>query len=214
MVTTHTDATDDPADPEPELLADAARSQAEIDTFVLACHGNRAAVEAALAEHPTLINTRSTQDETPLGAAAHVGNRGLAEYLLAHGAAPELTASAMLGQADVVLAAVDADPALANARGAHGISILFHAAVGGHEQLAPDLVARGAQTSPELAGSILHAAVHTRQVSLASWALGLGADVQAHDYAGQTPLQRAQARVQADADSELIALLQARGAGR
>ncbi len=207
MVTTHADATDDPTDPAPELLADAARSQAEIDTFVLACHGNRAAVEAALAEHPALINTRSTQDETPLGAAAHVGNRGLAEFLLANGAAPELTASAMLGQTDVVLAAVDADPALANARGAHGISILFHAAVGGHEQLARDLVARGAQTTPALAGSLLHAAVQTRQTSMASWALDLGADVQALDFAQQTPLQRAQARE----DAEMIALLQSSG---
>src|SRR4051794_5577654 len=89
--------------------------QETIDQFVTAAHGNRAAVEAGLAADPSLINARSSLAESPLGAAAHVGNRTMAEYLLQQGATMELPAAAMLGHVAKVEAAVRADPSQANA---------------------------------------------------------------------------------------------------
>ena len=179
------------------------QNQETIDQFVIFCHGNMAGVREMLATDPSLINSRSTLNETPLGAAAHVGNRAMAEYLLGEGADPELPASAMLGKDDEVRAAVSADPSLANAVGAHGIPILFHAVIGGNFDLAKYLVEHGADTSPERAGSLLHAAVRAGNVEMAAWVLSLGADLNGLDYEQKTPLQRAEE----SGNAEMIALL-------
>lgn len=69
--------------------------------------------------------------ETALGAASHMGNRPIAEYLISQGARPSLFSAAMLGQLDVVKAFVAAQPGVQRIRGPHGISLLAHARMGG-----------------------------------------------------------------------------------
>jgi hypothetical protein len=69
--------------------------------------------------------------ETALGAAAHMGRADIARYLLAHGARLDVFAAAMLGQVEIVAAIVGAYPAVREARGPHGISLLDHARAGG-----------------------------------------------------------------------------------
>ena len=69
--------------------------------------------------------------EDALGAASHMGNRPIAEYLLSKGARPTLFSAAMLGQIDVVKAAIAAQPGAQRIRGAHSISLLAHAKFGG-----------------------------------------------------------------------------------
>jgi hypothetical protein len=69
--------------------------------------------------------------ETALGAASHMGNRAMAEYLISQGARPSLFSAAMLGQFDVVKAFVAANPGVQRIRGPHSISLLAHARVGG-----------------------------------------------------------------------------------
>lgn len=69
--------------------------------------------------------------ETPLGAASHMGNRPIAEYLLSQGAPPSLFSAAMLGQLDAVKAFVTAEPGVQRIRGPHSISLLAHARMGG-----------------------------------------------------------------------------------
>lgn len=69
--------------------------------------------------------------ETALGAASHMGNRAIAEYLMANGARPSLFSSAMLGQLEVVKAFVAAQPGVQRIRGPHSISLLAHAKAGG-----------------------------------------------------------------------------------
>ncbi|HEY2461774.1 MAG TPA: hypothetical protein VGI16_13260 [Candidatus Acidoferrum sp.] len=69
--------------------------------------------------------------ETPLGAASHMGNRKIAEYLAAQGARPSVFSAAMLGQLDVVKAFVIAQPGVQRIRGPHSISLLAHARMGG-----------------------------------------------------------------------------------
>jgi ankyrin repeat protein len=184
------------------MSATSAPNQETIDQFVIFCHGNMPGVREMLATDATLINSRSSLGETPLGAAAHVGNRTMAEYLLGEGAAPELTASAMLGDDEAIREAVRADPSLANAAGAHGIPILFHAVIGGNFELAKFLTEQGADTSQGQTGSLLHAAVHAGNVEMAQWVLDLGADPSSLDYEGKTPIERAQA----SGNAEMIAL--------
>jgi len=69
--------------------------------------------------------------ETPLGAAAHMGNRPIAEYLISKGAPTSLYSAAMLGQLGVIRALVAAQPGIQHIRGPHSISLLAHARMGG-----------------------------------------------------------------------------------
>lgn len=69
--------------------------------------------------------------EDALGAASHMGNRPIAEYLISKGARPTLFSVAMLGQLDVVKAFIAAQPGAQRIRGPHSISLLAHAKAGG-----------------------------------------------------------------------------------
>jgi hypothetical protein len=71
--------------------------------------------------------------ESALGAASHMGNRPIAEYLISQGARPSLFSAAMLGHVDVVKAMVAASPGAQRIRGPHGISLLAHAKAGGEQ---------------------------------------------------------------------------------
>lgn len=69
--------------------------------------------------------------EDALGAASHMGNRPIAEYLISKGARPSIFSAAMLGQLDVVTSFIAAQPAAQSIRGPHSITLLAHARVGG-----------------------------------------------------------------------------------
>jgi hypothetical protein len=69
--------------------------------------------------------------EEALGAASHMGNRPIAEYLISKGARPSLFSATMLGQLEVVKAFVAALPGAQRIRGPHSISLLAHARAGG-----------------------------------------------------------------------------------
>ena len=77
--------------------------------------------------------------ESALGAASHVGNREIAQCLIANGARPDLFSAAMLGQLDAVKALVAACPGAQRIKGPHGITLLAHARAGG--DLAKPVVA-------------------------------------------------------------------------
>mgnify|MGYP003542191442 CR=1 FL=1 len=93
-----------------------------------------AIVRTLLAAHPELLNARSPLDESALGAAAHVGNREVARFLLDQGAPLEICTAAMLADRAAVAAFLE-DPAQARAVGAHGIPLLTHAKMGGDNAL-------------------------------------------------------------------------------
>jgi len=69
--------------------------------------------------------------ESALGAASHMGNRPIAEYLISKGARPSLFSAAMLGHLEVVRAFVAAQPGVQRIRGPHSISLLAHSQAGG-----------------------------------------------------------------------------------
>jgi hypothetical protein len=106
-----------------------------VQQFVIAGHGDLDAVRAALADEPGLVNAcwdwGGGDWETALGGAAHMGRRDIALMLLEHGARLDVFAAAMLGETEIVRATLEAFPALADARGPHGIPLLAHAVVGG-----------------------------------------------------------------------------------
>jgi hypothetical protein len=109
--------------------------RARVKRFVIAAHGNLAAVKKMLGEDATLIN--GTIDwgngdfETALGGASHMGRRDIAEFLLDHNARLDIFAATMLGKLDIVKAAVAAFPGIVHVPGPHGIPLIVHAQKGG-----------------------------------------------------------------------------------
>jgi hypothetical protein len=103
-------------------------------------HGNLARVKEMLAERPSLAKAAWDWGfgdwETALGAASHVGNREIAEVLIAHGARPDLFTAAMLGWLDVVKALVTANPGIQRLKGPHSIPLLAHAEAGDEKAAA------------------------------------------------------------------------------
>ena len=69
--------------------------------------------------------------ETAIDAASHVGNRPIAEYLIANGARPTIYTAAMMGQLAIVKGWIEAIPGVQRNRGPHGITLLAHARNGG-----------------------------------------------------------------------------------
>ena len=111
-----------------------------VEEFVGNAHGNFARVKEMLEAKPALVN--ATWDwgggdfETALGAAAHMGNKQIAHYLLEKGARLDIFAATMLGRLDLVRAALEAYPNAINTPGPHGIPLRVHAEAGGEDAKA------------------------------------------------------------------------------
>ncbi len=121
----------------PMIVSDIFPSHAPelVREVVTVAHFDLARLKKLLDSRPSL--SRAAWDwgfgdwETALGAASHMGNRPIAEYLLSKGARPSLFSAAMLGQLDVVKAFVAAQPGVQRIPGPHSISLLAHARMGG-----------------------------------------------------------------------------------
>ncbi|MBP1994904.1 ankyrin repeat domain-containing protein [Paenibacillus eucommiae] len=108
-----------------------------VKEFVGNAHGDLDRVKELLQQEPGLIHAAwdwgGGDWETALGAAAHMGRRDIAEFLLEKGARLDLFAAAMLGKLDIVSAILADNPDLKNASGPHGIPLFQHAVAGGEE---------------------------------------------------------------------------------
>jgi hypothetical protein len=112
-----------------------AQPYALVRETVIASHGNVARVKELVGRSPALANASIDWGygdwEDALGASSHVGNREIAEFLLANGARPSIFSAAMLGQLDVVKAMIAARPGVEATHGPHSIPLLRHAMAGG-----------------------------------------------------------------------------------
>lgn len=181
-----------------------------IKDFVLAAHFNFDKVKAMLAENPGLLMKShqwgENDFEDAIGAASHVGNRPIAEFLLEQGVPSSICTAAMLGNVNEVAAYLDKDPAQANATGAHRISLMFHAAMSGDTALTALLKSRGCTGDYNHA---LHAAINRGHKDMVAWLLDNGVtDLSYKDFQGKTPLKNAIDRNQTD----IADLLRQRGA--
>ncbi len=181
-----------------------------IREFVIASHFNLNKVQSMLAEKPALLTVRHQWGENDfedgLGAASHVGNRPIAEFFLEQGVPLSIFAAAMLGRTSDVAAFIQADPTQANAHGAHGIPILFHAALSGDTALTTLLLDAGCNEGYD---SAIHAAIMYDHADMVTWVLQHGAsNLQLLNYEGKTPLQKA---IELD-QPVIVNLLRAHGA--
>ncbi|HTP00443.1 MAG TPA: ankyrin repeat domain-containing protein [Anaerolineales bacterium] len=150
-------------------------TEEQIRDFVVAAHGNLPRVREMVVARPDIVNAvyywSSEDPETAIQAAAQSGSTQVAEYLLAHGAQPDIFVAAMLGRKSVVEAMLQEDPGLINARGVHGISLMAHAAWSNNVELAQMLYDRGATVGTSHA---LGNAVTKGNVQMARWLIQHG----------------------------------------
>ena len=191
----------------PRVLTDL--TQDLIDTFVSSAHGDFEKVKELLAAYPALLNQSASWKETAIEAAAQTGRADIAEFLLEAGAPKGLCTSAMLGHIEDIAQALQIDPNAVNAKGAHGIGILYHALIRGQTGIAQMLLDYGADLNAGAGGSpALHGAVMFDRPAMAEWLLARGAEVNILNHEKKTPLQAA-----VDMKSEAVAeVLRAHGA--
>lgn len=112
-----------------------AQSSEMVRELVTVSHFDLKRVKELVSARPTLAKAAWDWGfgdwESALGAASHMGNRPIAEYLLANGARPSLFSATMLGQLEVVKTFIAAQPGVQRTPGPHSISLLAHAKAGG-----------------------------------------------------------------------------------
>ena len=99
--------------------------------IVGASHGNFDKVKELVNARPELAGASWDWGfgdwETALGAASHVGRRDIAEFLMSHGARPDIFTYAMLGMLNSVKEIIETVPGIQTHGGPHGITLLQHA---------------------------------------------------------------------------------------
>ncbi|MCI0710395.1 MAG: ankyrin repeat domain-containing protein [Chloroflexi bacterium] len=108
--------------------------------FVGVAHGDFERTKTLLEATPALLNAAwdwgGGDFENGLQAAAHMGHREIALYLIGKGARIDLFAAAMLGKLEVVKSILTAFPEARHSLGAHGIPLIIHAEKGGENAKA------------------------------------------------------------------------------
>jgi hypothetical protein len=108
-----------------------------VQDFVIFAHSELDMVKTLLDKEPALLNAAMDWGggdwETGLGGASHMGRRDIVEILLDRGARIDVFCAAMMGQIDAVKSFLTLQPKLIDAKGPHGLSLHFHAQVGGKE---------------------------------------------------------------------------------
>lgn len=186
-------------------------TQELINEFVAAAHGDFGKVKALLsAAGPALLEANASWNERAIQAAAQTANAEIAEFLLEAGAPLEIPTAAVLGRREALDSLLQADPQLAEARGAHDLPLMYFPAVGGQPEIAEILLSAGSDVNARApAGTTaLHGAVIFRQQSMVKWLLDHGADPKVQDGNGKTALDIAEEQ----GDEGTAALLQEYGA--
>lgn len=176
----------------------------KVREFVIAAHRDLSEVQTIYSDNPDLLDVAMEwgpgQTESALQAAAHTGQRAIAEYLLENGAKPNMVAYAMLGDEAQFNAMLAENPDNINEIGAHNFSLMFHAAFGGNLAIIQKIHENDEAVN---LGSALLAAIMASQIEAAQWFIEQDAPLDATDFRGRTALEMAVEAEQAD----LIALL-------
>lgn len=176
--------------------------------------GDLAAVEAALADRPSLAAARDASGLSAVLLALYHGHRAVADAVLAAGPPLDVFGAAAAGVVERVRELLDADPALANAYAPDGLTPLGLAAFFKRRETARLLVARGADVNQfsrhaSIRVAPLHSALADRaDEEIAALLVAAGAEVNARASGEGTPLHTAAF----EGSLEVVRLLLASGA--
>jgi len=175
--------------------------------FVQAGHRDLAKVQEMVTQDPKFVlaawDWGSGDWETALGGASHTGRRDIARYLLSQGARIDSFCAAMLGEREVVLALLKADPSTAITKGPHGYSLLYHVAISGDVVVAEAMKPLLPSNAKDY-DQALSAAARDGHLPMTRWLLENGvADPNVPDGFGKTALTFAVEKKFAEIEAEL-----------
>jgi len=157
--------------------------------------GDLAAVRAALAEDPSLLNQKNESGQTAYLLACYYRKPEVADYLLTLNPELDLFTCCIAGHTVDVVNRIAEDRALLESRSSDGWTPLHLAAFFGHKELAEALLKQGAQVDARSTNTMkntpLHAAAAGRQVELMKLLLEHGAHPDATQEGGWTALHAA-----------------------
>lgn len=117
--------------PEPLFYRYPSMNDNMVSSIVGASHRDLAKVKELVNSRPELAGASWDWGfgdwETALGAASHVGRRDIAEFLISHGARPDIFTFTMMGMLKSVQEIIETVPGIQTHRGPHGITLLQHA---------------------------------------------------------------------------------------
>lgn len=175
--------------------------------------GDADALRALLERDPGAAHAYADGGDSPLLIALYHGRRDLAELLLAHGRRPDAFEAAALGDVDSLRAALDAEPNAVTRYSSNGWTLLHLAGFFGHGDAVRLLLERGAGPNAVSVNTMRNTPLHAGLagplgIDGARLLVEAGADVNARQHGGYTPLHSAAQRGALD----LIDLLLAAGA--
>ncbi len=185
----------------------------EPDDFLLAItRGEREQVAAMLAENPALANARGSSGLPAVMTALYYQEPEIAELLADNGAELDLFSAAALGRAEWVREMLEANGSGLSAYSSDGFQAVHLAAFFGRTEVMAALLERGAEANcyseNDMHVQPIHSAVAGRHLEITRMLLEHGADPNAAQGEGFTPLQGAAQNGQ----MEMVALLLAHGA--
>jgi ankyrin repeat protein len=169
-------------------------------------------VQAYLGAQPSLAGQRTPEGVSVVLLARYHGHLEVVRAMREAGADLDVFDAAALGEDRTLATLLDLDPALAEARAGDGFTALHLAAFFAHPALVRRLLAAGADPGAVAANPSqvqpLHSAIAGRCADAASDLLEAGADPNATQHGGFTPLHAAAQH----GDTDVIDLLLAHGA--
>lgn len=187
-------------------------SDAVTDLFAAIHANNVEGVRLLLQAEPGLLTSASPTGLSPVLFAAYYHRPDVLRALLDLDAPLNIFEAAAAGQVKKLRDALNADPTQVKALSPDGFTSLGLAALFGHQDVAAELISRGADVNAVSRNPMqvqpLHSAVAGNHTGLVGLLLDAGADVNATQPGGLTPLMSAAQ----NGNAELLELLLAHGA--
>ena len=181
-----------------------------VQQFVGACHRDPDGVKTMLKQEPGLSNASWNLGggdwERGMEAAAHMGRPDIADTLIQHKARKCAYWAAMAGEEAIVKAFVTSDTEIVNTGGAHGISLMAHAAICGKVTLTQYLRDHGA----ELDNKSLEHAVRGNRIDMVVWLVENGVNPAARRFDNKLLCDVAEERGYSKISNYLRAIAQSR----